>query len=238
MHPGYRQATRHPAPCLCLVLPLLLAYEGGMQWLAAQGGTPLRTGLDVWLNFSLTRLGAPWPWAPSAAVAAIVIGWAALTWRGPTPDLPGAVLGMVVESLLAALLLWGLFCFQQPLLKACGLAVGSGRTRFLFAQSLSFVGAGLFEETLFRLLLFTALLGALRLAFAPWLAAAGAALLSAGAFAAAHHFGPQGELWNQGVFLFRVFAGAYFVLLCQFRGFGVAVGAHVAYDVLIGFAHR
>ena len=36
------------------------------------------------------------------------------------------------------------------------------------------------------------------------------------------------------VFLFRVLAGLYFTALFVGRGFGVAVGAHAGYDVLVG----
>ena len=35
-------------------------------------------------------------------------------------------------------------------------------------------------------------------------------------------------------FLFRVLAGLYFTAIYQFRGFGIAVGAHACYDVLVG----
>jgi hypothetical protein len=35
-------------------------------------------------------------------------------------------------------------------------------------------------------------------------------------------------------FVFRTVAGLYFTLLFVLRGFGVAVGAHAGYDVLVG----
>ena len=42
------------------------------------------------------------------------------------------------------------------------------------------------------------------------------------------------ETFDAYVFFFRTLAGLYFVLLYQLRGFGVAVGAHAGYDVLVG----
>src|SRR5205085_538747 len=55
------------------------------------------------------------------------------------------------------------------------------------------------------------------------------------AFAVAHHVGPYGE-WpiDPVVFAFRAVAGLYFTALYVGRGFGVAVGAHAGYDVLVG----
>ena len=35
-------------------------------------------------------------------------------------------------------------------------------------------------------------------------------------------------------FVFRTVAGLYFTALFVARGFGVAVGAHIGYDVLVG----
>jgi membrane protease YdiL (CAAX protease family) len=102
-------------------------------------------------------------------------------------------------------------------------------------QIIGFLGAGIYEEALFRLLLFSGLLAALALAELPtaWgfaLAATGSALL----FAGAHHLGPHGEPFNGTYFAFRTAAGLYFAGLYRLRGFGIAVGAHAFYDVLVG----
>ena len=40
------------------------------------------------------------------------------------------------------------------------------------------------------------------------------------------------ELWFG--FAFRTLAGMFFAALYVFRGFGIAVGAHAAYDVFVG----
>jgi membrane protease YdiL (CAAX protease family) len=61
------------------------------------------------------------------------------------------------------------------------------------------------------------------------LAAAGSAAL----FSAAHHVGPHGQPYSNYLFLFRLAAGLYFALLYQLRGFGIAVGAHACYNVMV-----
>ena len=97
------------------------------------------------------------------------------------------------------------------------------------------VGAGIYEEVLFRLGLFVGTYCILRVLQLPVLAALPlAALGAAAAFAAAHHIGPYGEPMNPYVFLFRALAGLYFTVLFIGRGFGIAVGAHAGYDVLVG----
>jgi membrane protease YdiL (CAAX protease family) len=58
--------------------------------------------------------------------------------------------------------------------------------------------------------------------------------MSSLAFAAVHHLGPSGETYQGFVFLFRTLAGLYFAVLYQARGFGVAVGTHACYDILVG----
>ena len=63
-----------------------------------------------------------------------------------------------------------------------------------------------------------------------------ATVAAALAFAAAHHVGPHGEEVVTIKFLFRATAGLYFTILYVTRGFGIAVGAHAAYDILVGVA--
>lgn len=228
-------ASRHPLASLVLVLPMLAVYEGTMLWLTARGYPTPRTGLDVWLHDGLSRLRLPWDFAPSLLMGLLLLGWAALAWRRPLRERLGTLLGMGLESVLAALALWALFFFHQPVLRAWGLTLPS-RTQLIFLQSVSYLGAAVFEETVFRLLLFSLLTAGFGLAFGPRLALGLAVATSALIFAAAHHLGPDGESWNRAVFLFRVLAGVYFALLFQFRGFGVAVGAHAVYNVLAGLA--
>jgi hypothetical protein len=69
---------------------------------------------------------------------------------------------------------------------------------------------------------------------ASWLAAAVATIGSAALFSGAHHIGPFGERFERYVFLFRLLAGIYFALLFRLRGFGIAVGTHAFYDIIVG----
>ena len=74
----------------------------------------------------------------------------------------------------------------------------------------------------------------LRLAFVPWIAAIPVAVLvSAALFALAHHF-VQTDPFVPSVFLTRMLVGAYCAVVFWLRGLGVAVGAHIVYDIVVG----
>ena len=53
-------------------------------------------------------------------------------------------------------------------------------------------------------------------------------------FSLAHHAGTPGEAFTWFAFIFRWLAGVYFAWVFVVRGFGVAVGTHTAYDILVG----
>jgi membrane protease YdiL (CAAX protease family) len=228
----YRRATRHPLPCLFFLIPLLAAYEVGIWYVPA--GEALRNGADHWLRRGLESCGLPQLyWAP-ALVGLVFLAWSWLRRDELPDDLPGVCVGMAIESLAFGLGLWVLSRSTGTLTHWLQLAVPAADGDRAFLQVVTYIGAGIYEEVLFRLLLFSGLLMVLRLVFSRWLSLPLAALLSALLFAAAHHAGPYGEPYSDQVFVFRVLAGLYFAALYQLRGFGIAVGAHVSYDVLVG----
>ncbi len=100
----------------------------------------------------------------------------------------------------------------------------------------AYLGAGIYEETLFRLLCLPLLwavgwgLGLSR----GWSLAL-AAVATSCLFSAAHHWGPHGEPFSWYCFGFRTAAGLCFAAIFIFRGFGIAAGTHALYDILVVF---
>jgi hypothetical protein len=233
---GYLQATRHPWPCLVFLIPLLLAYEAGVLWLGGTQPDALRNGADSWLRWTLEGFGLSALYWPPALVVAVFLGWSWLRrWDRPY-DVLGLWIGMVLESTGFALGLWGLSRGLRPALERLGTPLSCPPPpEEVIGQVITFVGAGIYEEVLFRLCLFSGLIWLFGQAqLSPLKAVVLAALGSAAIFSAAHHIGPYGEAFGGYVFLFRTLAGLYFTLLYQLRGFAIAVGAHAAYDVLVG----
>jgi hypothetical protein len=239
MKESYFQATRHPWPCLLFLLPLLIAYEGGVLWLSSTHGDALRTGTDAWLRWVLEGFGLGALSWPPVIITVIFIIWNATRLSDRPRDVTGIWLGMAVESVAFALILWGIGHFHEPIMEKAGIMQTSSPSPppSRLANAISFLGAGIYEEMLFRLMLYPILLRLLAVTeMSTPLAIGLAMLLSAAAFSGAHHLGPYGEPFEPKVFLFRGLAGMYFALLFQFRGFGIAVGTHACYDVLVGAA--
>ena len=231
----YLLATRHPWSCFLFLLPLLAAYEGGVWLLGGTQAQGFRNGADAWLRWALDYFGlSQLYWAP-LLIAGVFFTWSILRRRDRPADLLGVETGMAIESIGYALGLWSISRGLGPMLDELGIHLDIAPPNAALGQVITYVGAGIYEELLFRLLLYSGLLILLRwLRVSLLLAVVLAAVTSSALFSAAHHIGPYGEAFDNYVFLFRMLAGLYFALLYQLRGFGIAVGAHACYDVVVG----
>lgn len=236
---SYWRATRHPAPCLFFVLPLLIVYEYGVISIGGPKALAVRNGADVWLRSTLASMGFGSSFLAPAIVFLILFVWAMRRRQDPPEDVPTTIVGMAIESVAFAIGLWGLSRMFGPMLDAMGVnlatpGVGGGNV-VPISQAVTFIGAGVYEETIFRLAFFCGGAYVLsRIGLPNIIAVLIAALGSSFAFAAVHHMGAQGDHINGYIFGFRFIAGLVFTLLFTLRGFGITVGAHALYDILVG----
>jgi hypothetical protein len=236
----YWRLTRRPLACLVFLLPLLAAYEFGVL-LCGTGEQAVRNGADAWMRFGLEQAGVSY-----GPVLPVLIVLALLTWqvsgRYAWRVSWDTLTGMLAESLLFAFLLivagqlqsiaFDRLAGGDYVIPTASVAQGSIGGA---ARAVTYLGAGIYEEFLFRLCLLPAVYGLFRLMrVAPAPAAGLAVVLTSLTFAAAHHIGPTGEPLAAFPFLFRTFAGLFFSALFVLRGFGVTVGCHAAYDLLVG----
>jgi len=238
---SYWRATRHPAPCLFFVLPLLVAYEFGVVAVGGPQALAVRNGADAWLRWVLTSSGVGAGVVAPLLVFLALFAWAYRHRHDPPDDAPSLVIGMALESIAFALVLWAFSRSFGPLMDSLGASLAApgmddaAGSRAALARLVTYLGAGIYEEVLFRLVGFCGLAAVLRGAGLPKLPARLlAAGVSAVAFAAVHHAGVHGEAVNGYVFAFRTVAGLLFTGLLVLRGFGIAVGTHACYDVLVG----
>lgn len=240
----YLSATRHPFVCLLFLVPLVAGYEYGVHALGGDRPETLRNGADAWLRWGLEKYGFAQLWVAPLIVIGFFVVWSIVSWGNRPKDTLAALFGMLIECSLFAGILWAISANFRPILDRLGieLAVAGDVPWHQSPQArlmVRYVGAGIYEEVIFRLGLFTAIFFLLRIALLPSviagvLAAVAAALL----FAAAHHVGDNGETPVVPLrFAFRAVAGLYFTALYVSRGFGVAVGTHAAYDVLVGLSN-
>lgn len=235
--PDYWSDARTPLASLCFLLPWLLIYEWGV--VAAGVGDPdlVRNGADFWLRSLLAHAGARQQLLPLLVLGTLLL-WhilSRLPWRLQLTTQAG----MLAESLLLAASLAALgrlhdFAYHW----SAGEAVNAPLTNSLsppVVRAVSFVGAGVYEEVMFRLLLVPAAFLFFRLfEFPRTMAAIMAALSTSFLFALAHHVGPQADAFHLFSFSFRAAAGLFFASVFLLRGFGITVGCHAAYDLLVG----
>lgn len=240
---GYWQLSRQPLASLLFVAPLLVIYEAGML---IAGPQALRNGADVWLRQLLDLVGLGNYFLLPALTAGILLAWqhlAGLPWRVS----PRVLLGMAIESgILAVALLFiarvhanwfaAVFAGVPTASEAAAWLATAPREPGLLGRLTLYLGAGIYEELLFRLVLLSLLAVALRAAGVTrgW-AFSVAVVISSVVFSAAHYVGPHGDAIRLSSFVFRFLAGAFFSVLFVVRGFGIAAGAHACYDILVGW---
>jgi hypothetical protein len=231
----YLKGTQHPWPSLLVLAPLLVVYETGVLFLGGAHPEALRNGADHWLRYALRAIGLSFFWIPPLVLLLVFAIWTLRRWRDRPHDLTEVISGILLESVIYSLGLWVVSRGLAPLMEGLGipLAVAAGMDTAL-QQIVPYLGAGIYEEALFRLALFSALVWLLKRvdlsdAVATILAAFGSATL----FSAAHHVGPYGQAYGNYLFTFRLLAGFYFALLFEYRGFGVAVTTHACYNVMV-----
>ena len=96
------------------------------------------------------------------------------------------------------------------------------------------LGAGLYEELFFRVLLVSALLWIFNHFFSKKAAAYTAAIfLAAVIFSLAHYIGVMGDPFTFGSFLFRFLFGLALNAIYIWRGFGMAAWTHAIYDLMV-----
>jgi membrane protease YdiL (CAAX protease family) len=222
----YHHSTRGAYYGAVAAVPLLAAYEA-LLYLADTPARPqLRNAADVWLRTLLASLGASPAQATLAGLLLVLLAIPALR-RRETPLVPRYFAFALLEAAgySAALFAASALLPAPPAAMPPGISLAEG-----IALSL---GAGLFEEFVFRVVLVTGLLWAARVIFPRPLAVALAVLGAAFLFALAHYVGPFGEPFAAPGFLFRWAAGLVFTLLYTVRGFAVTAYTHALYDLWV-----
>lgn len=233
----YLRESRRWENAVLLVVPLLALYEIGLLLTSV----PVRNAAEVYLLLGAARLlGAPGIVGREGLLmlnglvlaAFLFARWS--TRKRPVPR--GTIPLLLAESLSWALILAPVILGVRGLIR---IALRSGDPAATPLESAVLgLGAGLYEELLFRLLLiaggYVLLVRGLRVD--PIWAQVFLVILSALLFSAYHHVGRYAEPYTPASFVFRFLAGVIFGLLYIWRGFAVVCWSHALYDVLVAFA--
>ena len=234
----YLGASKKPLTILAFLLPLVVAYEIGLAFALRSSEGVLTNKAHVTLlrffdTFGISAGGGLY--LGGAVLVVVLLVWHVLTrdpWR-LEPATPGL---MAVESLMVTI---PLIVLAQVILRNSAGSQPMPATPVVDATALGSltiwsklaisIGAGLYEELMFRMLLIAVLhtllvdVGKLN----STLGAVIAIVVSASAFTIYH---PSAGL-GSGVFFFV--AGLYFGGVYVVRGFGIVVGVHAIYDIIM-----
>lgn len=230
-------SKRNALTSLLLVFPLFLVYQLGVLAIY-----PMINGADFLTRFLFQNLGlsrSAYLGYMLALAAVFVIAVVALRKR-QSINL-ATFLPILLESAIYALTMGSLILLVMTRVFGINprLAAGGIDQQGLLTRVVMSLGAGVWEETIFRLLLLTglALLGERVLGLRRGLAVIVALAISSLLFSAVHHIPPYGDPLRVGVFTFRFLAGICFGLLFLFRGFAVAAYTHALYDIYVLILH-
>jgi membrane protease YdiL (CAAX protease family) len=232
MHLSYFQLSRSPAYSLAFAIPLLLAYESLALLLNQSDLYGIRNSADVFLKLLLTYVGIHGFFGFGAAM---IVALLLFRLVGGMPRLgrlrPSVLVCMLGESLVYSLVFGAVVSALVHALLSQPLSLSRP------AQILVSLGAGIYEEFVFRVLLLGILVFVLhRLLRVQGVLAYGlAALLGAALFSGFHYIGPFGEPFRIPSFLFRFIAGLVLTGLYYARGYGITAYTHSLYDLWVTF---
>jgi hypothetical protein len=221
---------------LVLVFPLFLVYQVGVLFTL-----PVLNGADFLTVFLFRNLGlSTGSYLAYTFAVATAFAIAVVVLRHKERFDPRLVIPVLIESAIYALTMGSLILFVMTRGLGISPRLAAGAGGFVAQQGMGTrlvmsLGAGVYEETVFRLGIMTAVAALLEkvVGLKRFVAATLALLVSAVLFSAMHHIPPYGDPLQLGVFLFRVLAGICFGLLFWFRGFAIAVYTHALYDLYV-----
>ncbi|NBX36010.1 MAG: CPBP family intramembrane metalloprotease [Planctomycetes bacterium] len=236
---GYFERSKQPLEILALVAPLIVLYEVGLVFaLRTSGGTLTNSAheglLRIFTSFGIDagRFSLPALALPGVGVIVVLLVWQVLSRRAWSVHLP-TVGGMIIECIL----------FSLPLLVAAQVItrifppalVGGMDGLGTFGKVAMSVGAGVYEELVFRMVVI-ALLHTIFVDLLRWKEswALGVSVAIAAALFTLYHplRLPSGGIDLRRVVFFLA-AGSAFGVLYVVRGFGIAVGTHAWYDIAV-----
>ncbi len=239
---SYWAAARSPRYSLLFALPLLFLYETLAALRPHRALGDVRNGADVLLRSAFSLVAGAYGAMLMLAVVIVAsllvvrrdmrkngrtIRWSFFPLMAGESTVYALCFGVVVGTLTARLLSpRGMALFDQAALDST--------TRLVVS-----LGAGLYEELLFRVILVSGLSWLARAVFGWRALPAGifATVVGALLFSASHYVGPFGDKLELQSFLYRAIGGLAFSAMYLLRGFGITAWTHSLYDVFLLALH-
>lgn len=226
----YFQVSSHRFYGAIVALVMITLYEIFVL-LGATSGVIVRNAPEAWIRNTLNIFGIS-HYHISFILVTVAIVAIPLFYKSD----------LIINARLFAMLfsesvIWGAISgvliqfFVKKLLFTTALITGS-----IWGDLGLAIGAGLFEELFFRVVLTTALIWLfIKLVRVKWLAVAIAVIAASLLFSLAHYIGASGDVFSLYSFTFRFIAGIWFTTLYATRGFAVVCLTHALYDIFVIF---
>lgn len=228
---GYFIASRGPTYSFIFSVPLFLLYEY-LSWIYTTPTGAIRNGADVLMKNFLAIFGIK---SLTGFTMLLVVGAGIAVYRehekNSVPVRKAWFALMLVESAAYAVMLGPVVIFLMSKARLLSISFGQEFTVML--------GAGLYEELLFRVVLVSGLQWCVVSVYPRtrgFEAGVYSVVLSSLIFSGFHHVGSLGEPFTWAAFSFRAFAGGVLAVLYLVRGFGITAYSHAFYDLIILFS--
>ena len=227
---SYFLQTRSSFYSFLFTIPLFFIYEVGILFLSKDDILVVRNGADFLMRSILESFGILGLYGLGAIfLIGFIITYIYFFNDNSNKSIRADYLFiMIFESVCWALILYFLLSkFMLALMNPIGKTI---------AQQVTLaVGAGIYEEFLFRVMLISGLTGIIGFVFL-WsekARKAAALIIAAGIFSAFHFMGDYGDYFSMELFILRFFAGIVLGILYISRGFGITAYAHSIYDLIV-----
>jgi hypothetical protein len=227
---GYLGESRSLSLSIVAIFPLAIAYQCGI----VVSGYAVRNLAEVWLQGPLAFFGVN---SMHMVNVLLIVGLIAALLRLDKSAAPQMmfVLLMIFEATLYAMVLHraGWYLSEIIVEHAGGIPVWAAGLPW--PDLLLGLGAGVYEELVFRLLILGGICFAFHHVFKwPYVVAGLLGLaFSSLLFSFAHHIGPMGEDFETFTFTFRAVCGVILGTVFLVRGLGVAVWTHAIYNSMV-----
>lgn len=236
---AYFDASKKPLQILVFLLPLVIAYEIGLAFFLPTGeGVVItvkahQTLLRFFDTFGITAGGGLY--LGGAALVLVLLIWHVLTkdkWKIDTAAwglMAAESVVLTIPLIVLAQVILPSSAGSEAVATSLAMAAPELGSLSIWSQFAISVGAGLYEELLFRMLLIavihTLLVDVMKISASN--GAIIAVIISAIAFTIYHPLDETGSM------VFYFLAGLYFGSVYFVRGFGIVVGVHAVYDIIM-----
>ena len=226
----YLTVSKSPLYSFIFTLPLFLLYEVGIFLISSRDIDQLRNGADVLMRQVLESFGI---YGMYGFGGTFLIGFLVAFLRQKknlrTSEIDSRfLLIMFFESIV-----WATFLVIMMIKIPTFLSLSN--EDHLIQQVVLAIGAGIYEEFVFRVLLISglAILFGLIFNWGEFGKTFLSVIISSAIFSIFHFFGSYGDTFSFPLFFVRFFAGIFLAMIYIFRGFGITAYAHSIYDLFV-----